>query len=223
MNKNSKAELLKHLKELEESWKKEKQKFINEKREDMQQIRSLKKRIEVISEKYKLNLAVKEESLEAIKLAFGSRVKKWDREFYELKEERDNLKKRVENLEENISITRRDSRMKIDKLKDEMSQRINELKKNHGERVKKLKEELEKEKEKQIREAVEKNKIQIKKEAEEMITRQKKLWEKDLRKKEEEMKKQRNKWEEEYESRRIELEKREKEYIEDLLEKFKND
>lgn len=219
--KDNKKEVLNYLQEMENKFKDEKARLLEEKRELQKQVRDLTKKLEVHENTNALNLEMKSNEIEMIKSIVGGKVKDWEKNYRKLELERDTLKAKVEELEGNIKITRRDGSQRLDMLQKEKENIIQELNKEHEQALTRHGEKLEKAKQQELEKEITDIKAKLEKETREIIERQKKLWEDELKIKENELINQQKKWQDEFETKRIELEKREKEYLQDLLDKFK--
>ena len=189
----------------------------------LEEIRRLKKELEIAEKNSQLQIQAKEEELKTIKVTMGGKVKEWDKNYAQLDKEKKDLEERVKKLEGNLYLVRRDGSQRLEHLKKDKEITVQELNEQYQRLLKEQKERLDKEKEEEIKTAVSNMKAKLQREMEDVIENQKKMWTKELEKKEEELARQRKKWQQEFKNQRIEFEKREKEYLEDLLNRFKKE
>jgi hypothetical protein len=218
---DDKREVLNYIQEMENRWKEEKQVLLNDKRKLLKEVRELKKEIEILKNTNELQSQMKDNQLNLIKEMVGGKVKDWDSMYDRIEFEKNALEAKVEKLEGNLNLSVRDGNSRLDQLQREKENIIRELNIEHEKAIDRQKDKIEKIKQDEIKKEIQNIRSKIEKETEEIIENQRKLWEEELRLKEEEIVKQQQKWQNEFENQRVDLEKREKAYLEDLLDKFK--
>lgn len=216
-----KREVLGYIEKMENRWKQEKERLLKDKRKLLKEIRELKKEMEVLKNTNELQIEIKDEELKLIKEMVGGKVKYWDDMYGKLQQNKKELEEKVGKLEGNLSLTMRDGTSRIDLLKQEKENIIKELNIEHQKAMERLKDKMTQTKQEELKKEIKNVKSQMEKEMDEIIRNQKAIWEEEVRKKEEEITEQRKKMQDELTKQRVELEKREKEYLKDLLEKFK--
>ena len=221
--KTAKNELLLKIENLEENWNSKRRKLLEEKKELQKKVRSLEKDIEIINSGHRMEMASKNEQINLIKDLMGKKVKEWETELGTMRKERDMYKDRVRNLEGDLMLVRRDGTERFSQLKDEKEKLIGELETEHEKAILRIKDKLAAEKEEEVRRETLKIKSEIQAEMDGIIDRQKKIWKEDLEKKEKDMDRHRRELSAQLENQQIALEEREKEYLQDLLKRFKSE
>jgi len=218
---DKKRDVYESIQEYENKWKEEKKSLLEDKRNLQKQIRELKKELEVRKNTSKLHLRMKEEELSFIKEAVCSKIKGWDENYGNIEEERNELAEKLNKLEGNLSLTKKDGIQRLQKLKDEKTSLIDQLNKEHDNALERQKVQLQMNKQKELEKEVEVLRAEFEKETGNIIEKQRLIWENEIARKEKELLEQQEEWQAQFEKQRIELEKREKEYLQDLLDKFK--
>ncbi|MBN2407180.1 MAG: hypothetical protein JXJ19_05735 [Elusimicrobia bacterium] len=186
----------------------------------LDKIRELEKQIEILKNNYQLKLDIKDKQIEMVKQVFSEKVKKWDEEYGDLLNQKKEFEKRARDLEGNLTLARRDNTQRYEQLLKDKENVIRQLEEKNKEIVIREKDRLRKEKQEDIEKYIKETRDKLEEEMKEVIEKQRDIWQKELKKKEKEIAQQRNKWQNEFEKQRVEFEKREKEYLDDLLKRF---
>ncbi|MFH1415542.1 MAG: hypothetical protein ABIH89_05600 [Elusimicrobiota bacterium] len=192
-----------------------------EKKKLLVEIAELKKENEILRNNSKLHLMMKEEQLQSLKEVIGEKVRNLDEVNAVLEKDNKALKDKVEELENNLILARKDASGRIDLAEKKQKLSVEEILAENKKDVNSIRNSLTAEKEYEVSEKMRQVKEEFKKEMHEVVEEQRKIWEEEIKAREEEIAEQQKIWEDRFEKQRKDFEEREKEYLKDLLEKFK--